>query len=193
MDHNYKTKYSFSHPACCKRMECQVMFWLWAFPGEERTIDPSQYRIKHIWKHVLKSGGSMDLLRSQRAMFLSSLSFNSTNQHSVHDIQGHPLPPGIALLFVLLHEPTTFSDLCAFACALSPLQNPFLFSFTSPKLTWLFFIRQESAQHSLFRKFPWGSQTRWGSLLRVCKPVLHNPHTGYSGCTGLSSLWVCIP
>ena len=26
MDHNYKTKDSFSHPACCKGMECQVMF-----------------------------------------------------------------------------------------------------------------------------------------------------------------------
>lgn len=194
MDHNYKTKCSFSHPACCKRWNVKSCFDYGAFPGEQRTIEPSQYGIKHIGKQVLKSGGGMDLLRSHRTVcfFLSSLSIALPGIQFM-TLRDTPLPPGIALLFILLCEPTTLSDLGVFACALSPLQNPFLFLFTSPKLNWLFFIHQESAQQSLLGKFPWESQTRWGSLLRACRPVLPNCHTGSCGCICLLSQWVCIP
>lgn len=151
-----------------------------AFPGEQRTIGPSQYGIKHIWKHVLKSGRSMDLLRvTGLRFFLSSISIALTSIQFLI-LKDTPQPPGRALLFILLREPT-FSNLYVFAYALSPFWNPFLFSFTSPKLNWLFFLHQESAQHSLLRKFPWESQTRWGSLLMACRPVLHNCHTGNNG------------
>lgn len=132
MAHKYKTTYSFSHPACCKRMECRDVLRMGRFL-ENR--EQQSFLNAGLNTYENRAGDSVEVRVYYEDLGLCFFPVVALKGIQLMAFTGSPLAPpqthknGFAVLSCSMNSPLSY--LCAFSWASCLLPEISFFFFTS--------------------------------------------------------------